>query len=64
METYTFPHFRTTARTALFKDVKNAASLRARLIAASTMQGDEGVQERAAINFAFIDARLVNIAYR
>lgn len=60
METYTFPHFQTTIRMALFKHVKNAASLRARLIAASTMQGDEGVRERAAINFAFIDARLVS----
>ncbi|PVF93536.1 CGI-121-domain-containing protein [Serendipita vermifera] len=59
MEAYQFPHLGTTIYLALFKNVQNAASLKARLVAASTMQGEEGVQERAAVNFAFVDGRLI-----
>jgi hypothetical protein len=59
MEVYHFPHFGASVHVALFHDVQNAASLRARLVKASTMPGEEGVTERAAVNFAFIDARLV-----
>jgi EKC/KEOPS complex subunit CGI121/TPRKB len=59
MEVYHFPHLQASVYAALFRDVKNAASLRTRLIKASTMPGDEGVKEREAVNFAFIDARLV-----
>lgn len=59
MEVYYFPHLGASVHAALFHDVKNAALLRARLISASTMTGDEGMKEREAVNFAFIDARLV-----
>jgi EKC/KEOPS complex subunit CGI121/TPRKB len=59
MEVYHFPHLGASVHAALFHDVQNAASLRARLVKASTMTGEEGVTERAAVNFAFIDARLV-----
>jgi hypothetical protein len=59
MEVYHFPHFGASVHVALFHDVQNAVSLRARLVKASTMPGEEGVAERAAVNFAFIDARLV-----
>lgn len=59
MESVHFPHFPASVHIALFKNVKNAASLRARLVTASTMEGEEGERERAAVNFAFIDGRLV-----
>lgn len=59
MEVYHFPHLGASVHATLFHDVQNAASLRARLVKASTMTGEEGVTERAAVNFAFIDARLV-----
>jgi EKC/KEOPS complex subunit CGI121/TPRKB len=41
--------------------VENASSLRQRIIKAATMQGRKGEIEREAVNFAFIDARLVGI---
>ncbi|KAG8808728.1 hypothetical protein FRC18_004881 [Serendipita sp. 400] len=59
MEVYHIPHFGASVHTALFHDVSNASALRSRLVAASTMQGEEGVMERGAVNFAFIDARLI-----
>jgi EKC/KEOPS complex subunit CGI121/TPRKB len=59
MEAYRFPHFDASIYIALFNNVENASSLRTRLVTASTMTGEEGEAERAAVNFAFIDARLV-----
>ncbi|KAG8768563.1 hypothetical protein FRC15_005085 [Serendipita sp. 397] len=59
MEVYHIPHFGASVHTALFHNVSNAAALRSRLVTASTMQGEEGVMERGAVNFAFIDARLI-----
>ncbi|CAG7850730.1 SubName: Full=Related to ERG20-Farnesyl-pyrophosphate synthetase {ECO:0000313/EMBL:CCA68513.1} [Serendipita indica DSM 11827] len=59
MESYQIPHSGASVFVALFKNVTNAASLKKRLVTASTMAGDEGIAERAAVNFAFIDARLV-----
>ncbi|KAF9013106.1 CGI-121-domain-containing protein [Cyathus striatus] len=62
METTTYPHLddsRSTAHIALFKSVENAAHIRKRIIAASTMTGDEGDAERTAVDFAFVDPRLV-----
>jgi EKC/KEOPS complex subunit CGI121/TPRKB len=59
MEAYHYPHFGASIYVALFNNVQNASSLRARLVVASTMTGEEGEAERAAVNFAFIDARLV-----
>ncbi|KAI0693469.1 kinase binding protein CGI-121-domain-containing protein [Cytidiella melzeri] len=54
-----FPQSQATVHIALFSNVKNAAQLRTRLIQAATMQGPEGDVEREAVNFAFIDARLI-----
>lgn len=63
MDLFYFPHLtpdRATTHIALFRDVKNAAALRKRIISASTMEGDAGELEREEVNFAFIDARLVS----
>jgi hypothetical protein len=42
-------------------NVSNAHLLKKRIINASTAQGTEGDQEREAVSFAFIDARLVSL---
>ena len=63
METFTNPHFPknlSVAHVALYAPVNNAKELRSRIIQAATLEGDEGEQERQAVNFAFIDARLVS----
>lgn len=63
METFTNPHFPrnlSVAHVALYAPVNNAKDLRSRIIKAATLDGDEGEQERQAVNFAFIDARLVS----
>ncbi|KAI0314734.1 CGI-121-domain-containing protein [Amylostereum chailletii] len=62
METLTYDHFPaslSTAHVALFVGVSNAKALRARIVAAATREGPEGDAERQAVNFAFVDARLV-----
>ncbi|KAN0140165.1 Kinase binding protein CGI-121 domain containing protein [Lactarius tabidus] len=59
MESFAYPHFSSKAHVALFNCVTNAAELRARIVRASTLEGDEGDAEREAVNFAFIDARLI-----
>ena len=62
MTSLTFAHFPTalsTAHIALFTGITNAASLRARIIAASMMEGPQGNAEREAVNFAFVEASLV-----
>lgn len=59
MESVQFPHFPASVHIALFNNVKNATPLKARLVTASTMEGEEGERERAAVNFAFIEGRLV-----
>jgi EKC/KEOPS complex subunit CGI121/TPRKB len=59
MESFAYPHFSSIAHVALFDRVTNAAELRARIVRASNLKGDEGDAEREAVNFAFIDARLV-----
>ncbi|QRV72409.1 kinase domain protein [Ceratobasidium sp. AG-Ba] len=51
-----FPTELSRLHIALFDDVKNAAELRARLVKASTMEGEEGEKEREAVNFGFVDA--------
>lgn len=66
METYRYPQFPlqfATVYVALFTGVQNAAELKKRLVAASVMPGDEGDIEREAVNFAFIDARLVSLEF-
>lgn len=63
METFTYPHFdhhQSVVHVALFLDVSNAKDLRTRIVKASTLTEDAGVAERETVNFAFIDARLVN----
>jgi EKC/KEOPS complex subunit CGI121/TPRKB len=59
MESFAYPHFSSTVHVALFIDVTNAAELKARIVRASTLEGPEGQVEREAVNFAFVDARLV-----
>ncbi|KAH9007272.1 CGI-121-domain-containing protein [Lactarius hatsudake] len=59
MESFAYPHFSSIAHVALFDRVTNAGEIRARIVRASSLEGDEGDAEREAVNFAFIDARLV-----
>jgi EKC/KEOPS complex subunit CGI121/TPRKB len=59
MESFDYPQFSSTVHVALFKHVTNAAKLKARTLRASTLEGTEGQMEREAVNFAFVDARLV-----
>lgn len=57
METHTYPHLNSTIHFALFHDVRNAADVRSRIIAASKEAEDSEAQR--AVNFAFIDARVI-----
>lgn len=62
MESFTydcFPSHLSSIHAALFTPISNGSQLRSRIIGASTMEGDEGDRERDALNFAFIDAKLV-----
>jgi EKC/KEOPS complex subunit CGI121/TPRKB len=62
MDNFLFPHLpesHSLAQFALFRNVENTAALRKRIVSAATLTGPEGDQEREAVNFAFIDARLV-----
>lgn len=45
---------------AFFTEVTNAARLKERLLASLQLQGPEGEQERAILNYAFIDAKAVS----
>ena len=57
-----FPPELATVYVTLFTGVHNAAELKKRLVTASVMPGDEGEIEREAVNFAFVDARLVSLS--
>ncbi|KAH6879654.1 kinase binding protein CGI-121-domain-containing protein [Coprinopsis sp. MPI-PUGE-AT-0042] len=62
MDSFLFSHLpqsHSLAQFALFRNVENTAELRKRIINAATLTGAEGDQEREAVNFAFIDARLI-----
>jgi len=62
MESFSFPALPqnySVVYAALYTDIKNAILLRRRIIAAAAMDGEEGHREREAVNFAFINARLV-----
>lgn len=62
MEVFSFPQFPASSSLvhfALYTNVSNAAVLRKRIIDAASAQGLFGEQEREAVNFSFIDARLV-----
>jgi hypothetical protein len=56
-----FPAHLSCVHIALFKDVKNAAELRSRIVQAATLVGTSGDAAREMVNFAFVDARLVRI---
>lgn len=63
METYIHPQFPdhlSVVHVALYTAVTNASLLRARIIKAATTHGAEGDRERDAVNFAFVNARLVS----
>lgn len=60
MESFHYPEFNLTVWIALFTAVSNPGTLRRRIIRAATAPGSEGEAERDALNFAFIDARLVS----
>ncbi|KAM5540629.1 hypothetical protein V8D89_005660 [Ganoderma adspersum] len=62
MQTFRYPHLPqelSTVHVALFTNVANSADIRSRIIRASQLQGPDGDVERNAVNFAFIDARLI-----
>ena len=62
MESFRYPHVPddcAVVHVALFTDVKNSADIRSRIVRASQLEGADGDAEREAVNFAFIDARLV-----
>lgn len=59
MESFSFPQFQSQVHVALYVDVKNAPQIRKRIIGAAVAHGEEGEQERQAVNFAFVNARLV-----
>ena len=60
MEVYDYPQFSLQAAVCLFTDVKNGAEIRRKIIKAATCQGEEGGPLRDAVNFAFVDAKLVS----
>ncbi|KAG2114646.1 CGI-121-domain-containing protein [Suillus discolor] len=61
METYYYSQFNhAVVRVALFDDVTNAAAIRSRIVQAARNLGVDGNTEREAVNFAFIDARLIS----
>ncbi|KAJ8456700.1 hypothetical protein ONZ45_g18614 [Pleurotus djamor] len=59
MESFSYPHLSRVVYVALFTAVSNAAHLRQRIINAASLTGEDGERERDAVNFAFIDARLI-----
>ncbi|KAI6033816.1 kinase binding protein CGI-121-domain-containing protein [Pisolithus microcarpus] len=61
METYRYPQFDAVVYAAKFKDVKNAEALRSRIVKAASLDGAgaEGEAERDALNFAFVEAKLI-----
>jgi EKC/KEOPS complex subunit CGI121/TPRKB len=63
METYNLDHFPpniSTVHIASFKHVANAREIRQRLIKASSMEGTEGDAERAKVDFAFLEGKVVS----
>ncbi|PPQ73107.1 hypothetical protein CVT26_014728 [Gymnopilus dilepis] len=62
MESLCYPQFdsrHSQVHIALFRNVSNAAAVKARIIAASTAEGEFGEKEREAVNFAFVEARMI-----
>ncbi|KAJ7457680.1 kinase binding protein CGI-121-domain-containing protein [Mycena galericulata] len=62
MQSYQLAHFPphlSFVHAALYTNVSDSDLLRKRLITASTAEGPDGEREREALNFAFIEARLI-----
>ena len=62
MESYTlsqFPAPYSTVHLALFRNLRNASSIRTRLIEAAKMGGPEGEEARKKVEFGFVDAAYV-----
>ncbi|KAH8083561.1 CGI-121-domain-containing protein [Filobasidium floriforme] len=62
MESYhlsQFPDDHSSVHLAFFKNVTNSADLRKRLVAAATMEGEEGDQERDLLDYAFVEANMI-----
>ncbi|KAJ7164708.1 kinase binding protein CGI-121-domain-containing protein [Mycena crocata] len=62
MESYQLPQFLahlSCVHAALYTNVSESDLLRKRLVAASTAEGPDGERERDALNFSFIEARLI-----
>ena len=55
-----FPSEISNVHFALITNVDNASQIRSRIISAATEAGPEGDKERAAVNFAFVEATLVS----
>jgi hypothetical protein len=63
MESYhlsQFPVDHSSVHLAFFKHVTNSADLRKRLVAASSMEGEEGDRERDLLDYAFVEANMVS----
>jgi len=59
MEVYDYPQFSLQAAVCLFTDVTNGPGIRKKIVEAATCQGEEGETLRDAVNFSFVDARLI-----
>ena len=67
MHSFRYSHFPddcSAVHVALFTNVKNSADTRSRIVRASQLEGPDGETEREAVNFAFVDARLVRPVLR
>ena len=67
METFRYPQFPdhlSHVHIALFTQVVNSTALRSRIMKAATLDGQQGVLEREAVNFSFINAQLVSFVHR
>ncbi|KDQ65139.1 hypothetical protein JAAARDRAFT_28791 [Jaapia argillacea MUCL 33604] len=62
MDSYQLPQFNRDIHIALLKNVSNASQIRSRIIIAASIPSPQGDAEREAINFAFIDPRLLTSA--
>lgn len=63
METYTLPQLPEAYRrvsVTYFVEVENAAAIKAELVRAATMEGEEGEEARRRVDFAFIEGDVVS----
>jgi EKC/KEOPS complex subunit CGI121/TPRKB len=63
MQVYDYPQFSLKAAISLFTEVENGPDIRKKIVEAAACQGEEGEALRDAVNFAFVDARLVSILH-